>query len=490
MSHRTVLPNWDKETQIRIWPRPNENGGFCCMREGSSDNDFSEAVWSEPIARSLGVKEQFTYIDRIPGVTGKTPTSRLVEAVCSLIDEKPRDVPESWIGWTKGGKNRAPKVKAPARHILWQGMEIMRKGTLLTNASGQLQPQFPCLIVGSTSLQMSFEQLGNKQTPGFQGPMPETIQGSDEAARQQRDAAFAQMFEIGDWCSLEHGCIMSIFQAPPSGAFERPHYAIKMVQELPLTSIASVIQQQWTPWDKLLKYFTAEEHVQMLCRAFPPEAVDYAFGTTELRDLMPNTYKDAWKKYRASQTAWTPGMGQPGALPQFAASPAQTGAPAPQQPQMAPQQPQMAPQQPQMAPQQPQFAPTGAPAGQAPVMAPQPQLQQPQQPQQTQSGGQAAPVSSAGGMSVDLSGSAVEGPQDESAIMHTEGFAQTPAEFSQPAGSAPVQPAAAAPAAASQPVQPAQGTPAAAAPAVDQAQLLEMLAQLKAARDQSSQGNS
>ena len=109
--HRTVLPNWDKETQIRVFPQPHQDGGFRCMREGSTDNDFSDAVWSEPVARSLGVKEQFTYVDRIPGVTGKTPTSRFVEAIMSLIEEKPRDVPESWLGWIKGGKGRAAKVQ-------------------------------------------------------------------------------------------------------------------------------------------------------------------------------------------------------------------------------------------------------------------------------------------------------------------------------------------------------------------------------------------
>ena len=183
--HRTVLPNWDHETQIRIWPKPHADGGFECMREGSDDNNFGGAVWAEPVARSLGVKEQFTYIDRIPGITGKTPTSRLIEAVTSLIEDKPREVPESWIGWIKGGKKRAAKVQKTKTHVFFQGMEIMRKGELLQNESGQLQPMFPALVMGAVSLQMSFEELANTRVQDFQGPMPESIPGDDAAARTQ-----------------------------------------------------------------------------------------------------------------------------------------------------------------------------------------------------------------------------------------------------------------------------------------------------------------
>lgn len=469
--HQTVLPNWDKETQIRVFPEPHPDGGFKCMREGSSDNDFSDAVWAEPVARSLGVKEQFTYIDRIPGVTGKTPTSRFVEAIISLIEEKPRDVPESWISWIKGGKGRAAKVQKVKTHVFWQGMEIMRKGELLKNSSGQLQPQYPVLVMGAVSLQMSFEELANSRTPDFQGPMPESVPGNDEASRKQRDQLYAQMFQIGDWCSIDHGRIMSIYQAQAHGKFTMNHYAIEMKSEFPLTSIAEHVRQLWVPWEQLLKYHTVEEHIQMLCRAFPPEAVDYAFGSSELRDLLPAAYKDAWKRYRAAESNQVPGYGY--------------------KPEQRPQAPPQAPpaQQPQSTgyfpPQTGQGGVMSGPVSFAPPpQTPAPQMYAPPTPPQ------ASAAVNFGGMQVNFSGAPVEGPSvddDEPPIMQGGGYV-TPPEFNQPprtGAPAPTLPAGApAPTAPSMP-----STPAGAAPAVDEAALHAQLAALKAARDKASRGD-
>lgn len=492
MPHRTVLPNWDHETQIRIFPAPHEDGGFKCTRESSVDNDFSDAVWAEPVARSLGVKEQFTYIDRIPGVSGKTPTSLFIDGITTLIKEKPREVPEAWLKWTEGGKTRAAKVQKVKTHIFWQGMELMRKGKMLKNAQGQLQPQWPVLIMGAVSLQMSFEMAGNKRVPTYQGAAPESIKGDDLASRAQRDQIYAQMFMIGDWCSIEHGRIMSIFQASASDTFEKPHYSFKLLGEFPLTSIADVIRQQWRPWDQLLRYHTAEEHVQMLCRAFPAEAVDYVFGATDLRDLLPATYKDAWKRYQATLHTWAPGFptqGQPQQMPQGMYSyPPQQGTAAPQ------------PNQGTAAPQ----LPPGVPTPQYQVQAPQPiqPMQAPMNPYQTQAPQPTLPVSApqptapqptaVGGMQVNFSGAPIEDSPDEGAIMQSGGFAETPQEFEyQQYAQAP------APAVAPQPTMPVQqpaplvqGTPAGASPVVDQAQLQKALENLKNQRDKAARGGS
>ena len=474
MPHKTLLPNWEKETQVRIFPAAHADGGFDCMRDGSDDSNFGNAVWAEPVARSLGVREQFTYVDRILGITGKTPTSRLVEAVSALIEEKPREVPDSWIGWTKGGKGRAAKVQKPRTHVFWQGMEIMRLGKFLLNASGQLQPQFPMLIMGAPSLQMSFEIDGNTRVKEFKGQAPETILGDDKTSRKKRDESYAAMFQLGDWCSIDHGRIMSIFQAPASARFEKPHYALKMLDELPLSGIAATIHQMWVPWDKLLRYFTVEQHMEMLCRAFPPEAVDYTFGTTELRDLMPAPYKDAWKRWLSSQTSWSPGM-NPQQFPQ------QTGAPTPQQ-----------------AP-QPQQSGMGLPANTQTAAAPSPNVQ-PQMmaaftaPAPTMTGASSGQVPlnagiSIGGMTLNLSGADVEGAPADTPIMQSAGFA-TPAEFAKPVGApAPAADVAPAPTAPAQTQQSSMGTPAAATPAVDPKELASVLAQLHGARTQASRGN-
>ena len=507
------------------------------MREGTDDNNFSDVIWSEPVARSLGVKEQFTYIDRIPGTTGKTPTTKMVESIMALIKEHPRDVPEAWLGWVEGGKNRAAKVQKTKSHLFWQGMEIMRKGEMLTNKAGQLQPQFPTLGMGAVSLQMSFEELGNTRIENYNGPMPENITADDPASRAQKDQIYAQMFALGDFCSIEHGRIISIFQAKASGKFTMNHYSLRLLQEFPLTSIAEQIKAMWRPWDQLLRYFTVEEHMQMLCRAFPPEAVDYVFGGSDLRDLMPANFKGTWNTLKAALSgAWAPGTGQGMVAPQGAPM-GPTGAPMPGQQQFVPapqqvpqapaaqmpaapaQQPPQIPQAPQPpapqvpvqgmqvpqapAPQVPQApAPQTAPA-QMPAQVPQAPAQAPQAPQVPQAPAAApqapaaapqapqAPAQQVGGMAVNLSGAPVEGaqPPQSPPIMQSQGFASPP-EFAQTAGA----PAPTAPQGAVQqpnvPAQPAQATPPSSEPAVDNAELQSQLNALKASRDQSSEGNS
>lgn len=466
MPHRTSTPSWDHETRIRIFPA-SVASGFSPMRESLDNFDFGDAVWSEPIARCLGVQEQFTYITRIPGKTGDDPTRRFCQAILSIIDEKPRDVPEAWIAWPKKGKKISPKIDRIKNGIFFQGMQIMQQGKLLTNSLGQPHPQWPVLFMGSISLKMSFEESANLRVEGYQGPLPSAVQGTGEAARQQRDAIYAQMFAIGDWCSLEGGRILSIFQAPPSGKFERPHYAVKALEPLPLTQITAQVRNVWKPWSEVLRYHTAEEQITYLSRAFPAEAVDYVFGNSEYRDAMPVRVKDAWRNYQALQRGWSPGVGagvgavQPGQTA-FDAS-VGTGAP----------------------------PPTGGPLqSAAPSSAvpppPQAQLQVQLQAQSLQNPTTVTPAQPGATVvsGYDLGGGTAGMPSSDSPIMGSGAFATTPVEFAQTpviAGAAPSV----------SPTAPTPGTPpeAAAGGAVDGSKLSAALTDLKRSREAAARGN-
>jgi len=467
VSHRTITPSWDHETRIRVFPAPVDTG-FSPLRESGEDFDLGDAVWSEPVARCLGVQEQFTYITRIPGKTGDDPTRRFCKSILSIIEEKPRDVPEAWIAWPKKSKKLPPKIDKIKSGIFFQGMQIMQQGKILVNSLGQPHPQWPVLLMGSISLKMSFEEMANTQAvvPNtdpvqmrYTGPLPSSVQGNDEVARQQRDAIYAQMFEIGDWCSLEGGCILSIFQAPPSGKFERAHYAIKPLERLALTQIASQVRQVWKPWKELLQFHTAEQQIQYLSRAFPAEAVDYVFGNSEYRDAMPARVKGAWQNYTGLNRGWspgfTPGAEQPDRTPTEASQrgvPAGTGAP----------------------------VPVGGPLqGVAPSSAPPSQGN----PSTNPTTGVAAQPSTPVESGYDLGGGVAGPEQAEAPIMESGAFGQTPAEFSQApaAGAVPTTPA----------TQPTQGTPpeAASGGAVDGTKLSAALTDLKKSRDEAAGGN-
>ena len=472
MPHRTTTPSWEHETRIRIFPAPAPDGGFESMRVSADEFDFGSAVWSEPVARCLGVKESFTYITRIPN-SQNDPTKTFVKAITALIDEKPRDVPESWLKWVKRGRKNPPKIDKVKSAIFFQGMLIMSQGKMLVNHMKQPQPQFPILLMGGVSLQMAFERHAHAAVvdangnPNYSGPPLSSVTGTDEQARQARDAIYAGMFQIGDWCSIEHGRIMSIFQAPPSDN-ERPHYELNMLEELPLEQIADQVRAHWRPWDQLLKYHTAEEQIQLLCRAFPYEAVDFALTPSEYRDLIPADAKGAWKRYRDSQVVSAPGMqgmGMPQQQPMQMQMP--TGAPAPTLPSQQP--PVQQTQTPvQQAPQQFQ---------QQPVQQTQTPVQQPQQP--------AAPVANG----YNLSGAPVTEPtQAPGSIMDSGAFGQQPPEFQAPAQVPPQQPQQAVQ---QQPAQQVPGTPPAAVSgdAVSTDKLGSALEDLRRSRGQASEGN-
>jgi hypothetical protein len=330
--HRTTMPSWDHETQFRIFPAPKEDGGFHPMRDSVDDDDFGSAVWAETVVRRLGVMEQFTYPVRIPGLIGEDPTTLLTQALFSLISDKKAELAQrgfaEWIDWPEGGKGRAARLTKPQDAIFWQGATIMARGKPFVNKAGQPAPQFPSLLMGTVSLRMGFEQIGNARVcdasgnPTYTGPAPESIGGDDEEARKQRDAIYAAMFQIGDWCSIEHGRIMRIFQAPPTpGGFDKPHYAIVPGDEFSLAGAEDLVRKAWVPWDQLIWHHSAEEQVQMLCRAFPPEAVDYALNGSPYTDLLPQHVKGAWRNQQMPAAQW-PGHS--------------AGAPQPQQPQRSP----------------------------------------------------------------------------------------------------------------------------------------------------------
>ena len=480
MPHRTTMPSWEKETQFRIFPAPKEGGGWYPARLSAEDNDFSLAVWSEPVARRLGVYEQFTFITRIPGRQGESPTERFCNAMIQMIEEKPRDVPEDWIMWPKGGRGQPPKLAKVRNCVFFQGMTVMSQGKTLINAAGQPAPQFPSMLMGTISMQIFFEQLANKRIQGAQLPPDQLVEQAktDETARKQLDQYWAAAFALGDWCSLEGGRVVRVYQAPPGDNFQRPHYEIQMAEAVPLLGIEAMVRSFYRPWEELLQFHTAEAQIELLSRAFPPEAVDFVFGHTEFEAALPTSVKGAWHNWKTNQGAWTPGM-QPGVQTGVAA----TGAPAPNPPMVGPAavQPTSTAVPPSPFPVPPSSAvlsPTpAAAASSAPAAVPPAPATVPSAP--------VAASAPADARQFDLSGGGqVPGEVADQPLMGSGAFAATPVEFQQPVGAGtPVaaQPTTAAPA--------GTPTPAAATGEVDAAKLNAALDDLQKGRDQAAEGN-
>ena len=454
--HRTTMPAWDgTETQFRVFPVPTSDGDWEPIRASLEDNDFCQAVWAEPVVRRLGVKEQLTLCTRV--LDGSpSPIEQFVQALHTLISEKPKEVPDDWLGWIRGSKTRSAQL--PNRintSIFFQGALVARQGKLLVNSAGQFAPQYPAILMAPVSVQIAFERAANAPTGIKANEMLAKITGNDAVAREQRDAVYAQAFQLGDWCSLKSGRVLKIYKAPEQ-ANERPHYSLEAAGPMDLSSIAEQVRASWVPWEKLLRYFTAEEQVQLLCRAFPPEAVDYVFGMSEYAGVLPSGVRGAWVAYRQqSMVAFNAPAGQsaPQSVPQTTpyGSGAQPGWQAEQQPYATATTP---------------AAPAPAPAAPAPAPA-----------------APTAPVQPTD--SIPSIGAPVATPPVEQPIMQDSGFNQQPAEFAQPVA-APQVPQAPQPAPAAE--VPA-GTPEAAVLGqdVDPAALDKALAELKAGRQQAAE---
>jgi hypothetical protein len=125
----------------------------------------------------------------------------------------------------------------------------------------------------------------------------------------QRDAICAKIFELGDWCSAEHGRVMKIFQAKLAEN-ERPHYDIEMGAEKPLSeAMRTRVRNFWTPWEDLLQYHTAEQQIGYLRRAFPKEVLDFALGRSEYEGLLPADIRGSWQQLQQRMAgAWSPGL--------------------------------------------------------------------------------------------------------------------------------------------------------------------------------------
>lgn len=307
--HSTQLPDWRTFTEIRVFPSPAENGDWHPMRTSIEYDQFGPGIEAKPACRKLGVYEQFTYITEIPGHDGEDPTTKLTRALISTAEESPHDLPREWAEWCKGGPGRAAKVGKVQTCVFFQGAALSIKGKPCQNRiTKTAEPRFPILFMGSISLLMTFSRKGNTRVEG--SDMPAKLPAVDTPeGRQEFDRICGAAFELGDWCSAEHGRIMKIFQAEV-GENERPHYEIEMLDEKPLNeAMQNRVRDLWLPWDQLLRHHTAEQQIGYLKRAFPKEVLDFALGRSEYEGLLPEGVAGSWQKLQARLSgAWSPGM--------------------------------------------------------------------------------------------------------------------------------------------------------------------------------------
>jgi len=348
--HSTQLPDWKTFTEIRIFPAPRE-GGWEPMRNSIEFDHFGPAVETEPVAKKLGAFESFTYITRIPELDGEDPTTKLTNALLTVAEHSPHDIPKEWYGWTQSGPGRGAKVSKVQTHMFAQAAATAIKGKPCKNrVTGKEEPRFPVLFMGSLSILMAFSRLGNAQVEGFEFPaqLPPT---DTEEGRRAFDELCARGFKLGDWCSPEHGRIMKIFQAEKTET-EIAHYDIEMLAEKPLNeAMQNRVRSFWTPWPQLFRYHTAEQQIGYLKRAFPVELLDFALGRSEYEGMLPEGTCGSWQALQNSmrggvRQAYATGGGgglQGAAQQQLQQSQTQQAPPQTQQTQQAPPQTQQAP---------------------------------------------------------------------------------------------------------------------------------------------------
>jgi hypothetical protein len=93
---------------------------------------------------------------------------------------------------------------------------------------------------------------------------------------------------IGDF--LGEGRIFNLDYVPQNSA-TMSHYAVTVLTDVNRNPIKAPLKEAWVkswkPWDQLLRKLTEKEQVELLCRYFPADAIEYAFRSSRFVDYVP-----------------------------------------------------------------------------------------------------------------------------------------------------------------------------------------------------------
>ncbi len=338
MPHVIQKPGEKGKTVFRIYPEV-QNGQEMPWRMSADPCDFSYWMFSERLVRMAGINDKFTCITAVKGQKREFqgPIDRFLTQMHNTIKNAPQTVPQEWLKWVKSYKEGGGGLPRTEMGGFLQGALVEEKGKKLIGGDGRSKPMHPVLLMLTRSAREGIEKQANTEVANYTGAPDD----------------YSKRFASGDVCSLAGGRLLQLtFIESTKESFA--HYQVNFLpQTWNLTPAKQMVVNEYKPWEKLIRYLTEQEQLDLLVQYFPPEAVDFVFGESNLADKL-GAVRGKWRAYLQARSGLQPVMPQQGYQHP------------PQQPQQPPQ-----PQQ-QYVPPQGQYTPPSAstPAFAAPVPPP------------------------------------------------------------------------------------------------------------------------
>jgi hypothetical protein len=293
VAHQAQLLSTDGPTVMRIYPDFSD-GMEKSFRIGDAENEFSDWMHFEWMLRYFGVNGKATVLLRTKGRDSnfKGPIQTFQNNLYSLTKHAGRgSYPEEWARWFKkdedNPKNKGAAIPAPDGMGLVQGMLFEHGGKRMLSPDGRTyKPVHPVVVMLTKSARKSIEDLCNIANPNAKGP------------------AFEDRYAAGSIVHTATGRLVSVVFNPPSGT-STAHYAATLLdQVVPIPP--ELVKSEWRPWDELLDVLDEAQQVELLCRLFPEDAVDYVFGPhAEFARYLPETVRGAYARRTGRATVAT-----------------------------------------------------------------------------------------------------------------------------------------------------------------------------------------
>jgi hypothetical protein len=261
---------------------------------------FTDWIFANKFVKMMGVNDKFTAFVEVKGKDYSYcgPIESFSNSIISAIKQNHRAFPAEWEFWVKGDKSgRNKKIPAIETWAFIQGALFESGGKVFMNANRTApEPLHPVVLCLPKSARRQIEETCNAQVPGYSGS-PED---------------YNSRFVCGDFISCAKGKLMT-FISNTGDNNTRPHYTLELSPvAVPLT--LELVQQEWKPWDKLLKILTEDEQIGVLISHFPPPVLDYAFKGTIWYNLLPPSIHGSFDAMQKAGQQPMQGFVQPGYL--------------------------------------------------------------------------------------------------------------------------------------------------------------------------------
>lgn len=249
-------------TVFRIYPEIDANGVELPLRNSPNPDDFTYWMRPEKAMRRCGVNQHFSVFVRPYGKEHNYvgPIERFSNTLYKVFKDNANAAvfPPAYRSWTGRG-GALPRIEYLG---LVQGMLFESRGRKYAKGA-QATPLHPTILLVNKSARNALERIVNDD---------HTL---DLVSTQGGRAVFLQYVP-------QQGTTLSHYEVSPS--------------HVPTAVDLETVRADWKPWEELLKFHTEEEQMGLLINHFPPDILDYVFGTSPMAALLPPSARGAWAR--------------------------------------------------------------------------------------------------------------------------------------------------------------------------------------------------